>query len=246
MSNSKLVNHVHYSPNCTKPRNHKIDKITIHHMAGVLNVEQCGGGFADPKRQASANYGIDSAGKVGLYVDEANRSWCSSSRENDHRAVTIEVSNDKAGGDWHISDAALAKLIDLCVDICQRNGIEKLNYTGTKDGNLTMHRMFANTNCPGAYLASKFPYIEQEVNKRLTQKDVCNVELKVLKKGAKGSHVKALQTLLKGYNYDIGKSGVDGSFGSATEKAVCKFQYDNKLTVDGSCGAKTWTKLLGL
>lgn len=167
MSNSKLVNYTRYSPNCNKPRKYPITKITIHHMAGNLSVEDCGNGFASASRQASSNYGIDSRGRVGLYVDEANRSWCSSNADNDNRAVTIEVANDEIGGYWHVSDRALSKLIDLCVDICERNNIAKLNYTGNKSGNLTEHNYFAATNCPGPYLKSRLPYIADEVNKRL-------------------------------------------------------------------------------
>ena len=168
MSNSKLVSYTRISPNSNNPRNHKIDTITIHHMAGNLSVESCGAGFADPARQASSNYGIGSDGRIGLYVEEKNRSWCSSSRENDHRAITIEVANDSRAPEWHVSDKALESTIALCVDICQRNGIEKLNFTGDKTGNLTMHKWFAATECPGKYLESKFPYIAQEVNKRLS------------------------------------------------------------------------------
>lgn len=167
MSNSSLVNYTRISPNRNSPRNHKIDKITIHHMAGNLSIEACGNVFAPSSRQASSNYGIGSDGRVGMYVEEKDRSWCSSSSSNDHRAVTIEVANDGGAPDWHVSDKALAKLIDLCVDICKRNGISKLNYTGTTSGNLTRHNMFKNTNCPGPYLQSKFPYIASEVNKRL-------------------------------------------------------------------------------
>lgn len=166
MSNSSLVNYTKLSPNCNKPRNHAIDTITIHHMAGNLTVEQCGAVFASDSRQASSNYGIGTDGRVGLYVDEANRSWCSSSGANDHRAVTIEVANDNTTT-WHVSDTALNKLIDLCVDICQRNDIKKLNYTGDKTGNLTMHKWFAATACPGPYLESKFSYIAQQVNAKL-------------------------------------------------------------------------------
>ena len=66
-----------------------------------------------------------------------------------------------------MSDYVLSRLIDLCVDICKRNGIKELNYTGDTSGNLTRHNMFASTECPGAYLESKFPYIAEEVNKRL-------------------------------------------------------------------------------
>lgn len=168
MSNSKLVNYTKISPNRTSPRQNTIKKITIHHMAGNLSVEGCGGVFAKSSAQASANYGIGTDGRVGMYVEEKDRSWASSSPDNDHQAVTIEVANDVVGGNWHVSDVALAKLIDLCVDICQRNGITRLNYTGDKSGNLTMHKWFAATACPGPYLESKFPYIASEVNKRLS------------------------------------------------------------------------------
>ena len=166
MSNSNLVTYTNLSPNMNAPRNQPISKITIHHMAGNLTVEQCGELFASASREASANYGIDSNGNVGLYVDEANRSWASASPWNDNRAVTIEVANDEIGGGWHVSDAAFNKLIDLCVDICQRNGF-RLSFDGTKNGNLTMHKMFAATACPGAYLEGRFPEIVELVNARL-------------------------------------------------------------------------------
>lgn len=166
MSNSPLVQYTKLSPHCSKPRNAKIDKITIHHMAGQLSVETCGNVFQT--RQASSNYGIGTDGRIAMYVEECNRSWASSNPANDNRAVTIEVANCEYGGDWRVSDLCLERCIELCVDICKRNGIEKLNYTGTKDGNLTRHNMFAATACPGPYLQSKFPYIAEEVNKRLT------------------------------------------------------------------------------
>lgn len=168
MSNSKLVSYTKLSPNCNKPRKSKIDTITIHHMAGNLSVEDCGRIFAKPGRQASSNYGVGSDGRVALYVDEANRAWTSSNAANDHRAVTIEVANDGGAPDWHVSAAALEATVALCVDICKRNGIDRLNYTGTKAGNLTMHKWFAATLCPGPYLSSKFPYIAEEVNRRLS------------------------------------------------------------------------------
>jgi len=168
MSNSPLVQYTRISPNSNNPRNHKIDKITIHHVAGVISVEGLGEIFASPSRQASSNYGIGSDGRIAMYVEEKNRSWCSSSWDNDQRAITIEVSNSATGGNWPVSDYVLSRVIDLCVDICIRNDIEKLNFTGDANGNLTMHRYFANTSCPGDYLASKFPYIADEVNKRLS------------------------------------------------------------------------------
>lgn len=169
MSNSPLVDYTLLSPNRNAPRNNKIRKITIHHMAGNLSIERCGAIFADPDRQGSANYGIGTDGRVGLYVEEKDRAWTSNSAANDQQAITIEVANDEYGGSWHVSDVALSKLIDLCTDICRRNGIDRLNYTGDATGNLTRHNMFAATTCPGPYLESKFPYIAEEVNKRLEE-----------------------------------------------------------------------------
>lgn len=174
-SNSPLVNHKRLCSDYSEGRYHKthnpkgvIDKITIHHMAGNLSVEKCGELFATSSREVSSNYGIGSDGRIGLYVEEKNRPWTSSSAANDYHAVTIEVANDKIGGDWHVSDKALAATIKLCVDICKRNGIKKLNFTGDKTGNLTMHCYFVSTDCPGAYLKSKFKYIADEVNNQLS------------------------------------------------------------------------------
>lgn len=180
MSDSKLISVTILSPNCNVPRLNIIDTITIHHMACNLTVEQCGQGFANPARQASSNYGIGSDGRIGLYVDEANRSWCSSSPPNDHRAITIEVANDKPSdeGGWHVSDKALASLINLCSDICKRNGKTKMIWCGTlkatearkfasNEMRMTLHKWFAATGCPGPYLESKMQYIADEVTKRL-------------------------------------------------------------------------------
>ena len=168
MSNSKLINYTKLSPNYDK-RVEDITKITIHHVAGNLTVEQLGESFANPSRDASSNYGIGTDGRVGLYVSENNRAWTSGNADNDHRAITIEVANDGGEPDWHVSDVALNKLIELCVDICKRNNIKELVYTGDANGNLTIHSMFEPTRCPGEYLKSKLGYIKNEVNKRLDE-----------------------------------------------------------------------------
>jgi hypothetical protein len=170
MSNSPLVDYICLSPNMNSPREAAIDRITIHHMAGDLSVEVCGNIFVNPERRASSNYSVGTDGRVGMYVEECNRSWCSSSPENDHRAITIEIANDEFGGEWHVGDVALEKTIVLCVDICRRNGIEELVFTGDTTGNLTMHNWFTATACPGPYLSSKFPYIAEEVTRRLREK----------------------------------------------------------------------------
>lgn len=168
MSNSSLVNYRRWSPNYTYMTGKKNTHIVIHHMAGNLSVETCGSVFASSSRQASSNYGIGSDGRVGQYVDETNRSWATSNYGIDSKAVTIEVANSSTGGQWPVSDKAMAKLIELCADICRRNGISRLNYTGDKSGNLHMHCWYASTACPGPYLKSKFSYIATEVNKRLS------------------------------------------------------------------------------
>lgn len=169
MSNSSLVDFTKISPFKSSPRKSKIKKITIHHMAGNLSVQTCGNVFQSSR--SSTQYAVDNKGKIGQYVDEGDRSWASGNRENDHQSVTIEVANDKIGGNWHVDDKAIDKLIELCADICKRNDIEKLVYTGDSSGNLTRHNMFANTACPGPYLQSKFSYIASEVNKLLNATD---------------------------------------------------------------------------
>ena len=167
-SNSDLVTYTNLTDK-HDVRTHRIDKITIHHMSYQATAQQCCDSFCKTERSVSANYIIGYDGSVALNVEEKYRAWTSSSAANDMRAVTIEVSNDSADPDWHVSDIALAKLIDLCTDICRRNGIGELVFTGDAYGNLTMHKMFVDTDCPGPYLSSKFSYIAAEVNKRLAE-----------------------------------------------------------------------------
>ena len=146
----------------------KIDRITVHHMAGNLTIDGCKNALQS--RGGSVNYAIQSDGTIGLLLEEKNRAWTSSSPDNDYRAVTIEVANAPNAGepDWKVTDAALQSTIKLCADICKRNGIKKLTFTGQLNGsNLTMHKWFYATGCPGQYLGGKFPYIVQEVNKIL-------------------------------------------------------------------------------
>lgn len=175
MSNSKLVSHTKPSPNHSGRRNHVIDTVSIHCMAGNASVETCGDLFANPARKASSNYGIGSDGRIALYVDEANRSWCTSSASNDHRAITIEVANNGGAPDWPVSPQAYEALIRLLVDICQRNpGIGRLRWQGDKSligkvnrQNMTVHRWFAAKACPGDYLYNRHGQIATEVNRRL-------------------------------------------------------------------------------
>lgn len=176
MSNSTLATYKKISPNRTSPRNHKIDTITIHCVVGQLSVETMGNMFADKSYGASCNYCIGSDGRIGLIVEEKDRSWCSSSRDNDHRAITIEVASDTKSP-YKVNDKAYKSLINLLVDICKRNGIKKLLWEADKSligkvdkQNMTVHRWFAAKECPGEYLYSKHGEIAKEVNARLTAK----------------------------------------------------------------------------
>ena len=163
MSNSNLVKYIALSGNYSSRQGNPITRIIIHHMAGNLSLQTLGNVFAS--REASATYGIDVYGNIGRYLDESQRPWTTSSWEADKCAVTIEVAD--VDENWTISEASMQALINLCVDICQRNRIPYLNYTGNTSGNLHMHRWYASTTCPGDYLASKFPYIAEQVNARL-------------------------------------------------------------------------------
>ena len=174
MSNSALVDYTKISPNRTSPRKNKIDTITIHCVVGQCSVETLGAIFAPSSRQASSNYGIGYDGRFGMYCEEKDRSWCSSSAANDNRAITIEVASD-ATEPYAVNDKAYAALLDLVTDICRRNGIKKLVWSTKKNErvnhlngcNLTVHRDYANKSCPGNYLYERQGAIAAEVNKRL-------------------------------------------------------------------------------
>ena len=161
------------SPNRTSPRNHKIDTITIHCIVGQWTAKQGCDYFATTGRECSANYVVGKDGSIGLSVEEKDRSWCSSSRANDNRAVTIEVASDTTHP-YKVTDQALAALVDLLADICRRNGIKALLWKGDKSligqvdkQNMTVHRWFANKACPGDYLYNLHPQIAAQVNERL-------------------------------------------------------------------------------
>lgn len=166
MSRSPLATYTYLVKNMSSGRSgKKIDKIFIHHMAGNLTVEQCGRVF--DTRQASAHYGVNGT-NVGCYVDENNTAWHCGNWNYNCRSIGIELANDGgAGSNWHVSAQTIKTAIALIVDICRRNGIDELNYTGDLKGNLCMHSMCANTACPGPYLKTQFRHIATEVNRLL-------------------------------------------------------------------------------
>lgn len=181
MSNSPLVTYTRISPNRTSPRNHAIDTISIHCVVGQFTAKE----ILDMSRfvtydrdeGASCNYAVGCDGSIGLGVDEKDRSWCTSSKSNDHRAITIEVASDVAHP-YKVNDAAYKALIELLVDICKRNNISELKWQGKKSligqvdkQNMTVHRWFANKACPGDYLYYRHGEIAKEVNARLKEED---------------------------------------------------------------------------
>lgn len=169
-TNSPLVTYKRITNNKTSPRNHAIDTITIHCIVGQWTAKQGCDYFATTDRECSANYVVGKDGSIGLSVEEKDRSWCSSSSSNDHRAITIEVASDTAHP-YAVTDEAYNALIKLVADICKRNGIKKLLWKADKSligqvdkQNMTVHRWFANKSCPGEYLYSRHSDIAAKVN----------------------------------------------------------------------------------
>lgn len=175
MSNSSLVTYTNITNDRNSPRNKKIDTITIHCYVGQVTAKQGCDYFKTSDRQVSSNYVVGKDGSIGLSVPEADRAWTSSSPSNDHRAITIETACDLKHP-YAVTDKAYTALINLCADICKRNGIKKLVWSNNKDDrinhrngcNMTVHRDFANTDCPGKYLYDRMPDIAAKVNAKIT------------------------------------------------------------------------------
>ncbi|MBS6180574.1 MAG: N-acetylmuramoyl-L-alanine amidase [Erysipelotrichaceae bacterium] len=177
MSNSSLVSYTKLSPNHSGKRTHNIDRITPHCVVGQLSAESICGCFDRASIQASCNYGIGTDGRISLCVEEQNRSWCSSSNANDQRAVTIECASDKSAP-YAMNNKVYVSLINLCVDICKRNGKKKLLWFGDKERTLnyspksdemvlTVHRWFANKSCPGDWLYGRLGDLAAQVTSML-------------------------------------------------------------------------------
>lgn len=176
-TNSGLVAVKKLSPNHSGKRTHSIDRISPHCVVGQCTAEGLGDWFGKSSTKASSNYGIDRNGRVGLYVEEKNRSWCTSSNSNDQRAITIECASDTREP-YTMNNKVYETLIKLCTDICKRNGKKKLlwlgdktralNYTPKSDEMIiTVHRWFANKSCPGDWLYSRLGDVAKRVTANL-------------------------------------------------------------------------------
>ena len=230
MSRSALTTYVSITKHKSAGRgSKKIDKIFVHHMAGNLTVQQCGSVFHSA--QASAHYGVNGK-NVGCYVNEEDTAWHCGNFSYNQRSIGIELANDRgASGNWHVSDKTIETAITLIADICKRNGIEKLNYTGDLSGNLCMHCWICSTACPGPYLKKKFSYIAKEVNKILTGTNVpflvrVSISDLYIRKGA-GTNYKAKGFIKPGVYTIVQTKGDWGKLKSG-EGWIC-LKYATKL-----------------
>ena len=235
-TNSPLVSYTKLSPNHSGQRTHSIDRITPHCVVGQCCEETIGNIFAPRSRQASCNYGIGPDGRVGMYVEEKNRSWCSSSNANDQRAITIECASDTFHP-YAMNDKVYATLITLCTDICRRNGKKKLLWFADKNKSLnyipaademvlTVHRWFANKSCPGDWLYSRLSDVAAKVTANLsstastttpsTSKTTEEVAKEVIAgKWGNGEDRKQRLTAA-GYNYSLIQAKVNELMGAKT------------------------------
>lgn len=261
MSNSTLIDCRILSPNHSGKRTKPICRITPHCVVGQLTAEGIGGCFANRSRQASCNYGIGTEGRTALVVDEAYRSWCSSSNDNDQQAVTIECASDKTTP-YKMNSKVYSKLIELCADICRRNGKTRLLWLGSKEKTLayrpkndemvlTAHRWFANKSCPGDWLYSRYGDLADKVNRLLgdtkTGADQDTITAKCnpftepvinVKRGSRGEGAEWVQWCLWRFGL-LEKSGIDGIIGSKSEAAVKTAQKRLGLAADGIVGQNT-------
>lgn len=240
-TNSSLISYTKLSPNHSGERTHSIDRITPHCVVGQCAIETLGNLFAATSCQASSNYGIGFDGRVGMFVEEKNRSWCSSSNDNDQRAVTIECASDTTAP-YAFYDVVYQSLINLCVDICKRNGKTKLLWLGDKDKTLayepksnemvlTVHRWFANKSCPGDWLYNRLGDLADKVTSKLggssdTSDDTDDGTIYRVQTGAFSQKANAEAQLEK-----LKEAGFDGFITTGTVQKPDNTPNDPVLTV---------------
>ena len=244
-TNSPLVVYTKLSPNQSGTRTHAIDRITPHCVVGQCSAESLGALFADPNRQASSNYGVDKDGRVGMYCPESNRSWCTSNRDNDQRAITVECASDTKHP-YTMYDAVYAALVELCTDVCRRNGKTKLLWFGDKEKSLayepaademliTVHRWFANKSCPGDWLYSRLGDLASSVTTALGT--AIEPEQKEETAPAPAPETEYPAKLTEGY-YRVRRNWSDGSRGQI---GAYRFLSNAKKRADNNPGYSVFT-----
>ena len=266
-TNSSLVSVTLLSPNHSGQRTHAIDTITIHCVVGQCTAKRIGEIFQPTSRQASSNYGIGYDGEIGLYVEEKNRSWCSSSNANDQRAITIEVASDTSEP-YAVTDKAYAALIELVTDICKRNGIKKLVWSTNKNDrvnhlngcNMTVHRDYANKSCPGTYLYERHADIAAKVNAKLGVTTETKVDTPTTTATVKAGDIvkiasnatyysgKTIPTWVKAKNWVVREVSGDRAVIDKSEdgkNAICSPISTKYLTVVKTASTAAWTPTIG-
>lgn len=241
--------------NYTHSRKSKICKITPHHAAGVMSATAIAKLFQNPKRNCSATYCIGNDGEIVGNTPEECRPWTSSSGANDHKAITIEVSNCEKGGRWKISNAAWNSLVNLCVDICKRYNF-RLTYDGTPNGSLTRHNMFSKTACPGPYLQDRFPELAQTVNAMLDAKPTPKPTPQptptpsflpargYFKRGDVSKNIGKIASFMrKTFPRYTKKAALGNLYGPNLIASIKEFQRRTGLVADGFIGPLTLAKL---
>ena len=257
-TNSSMVAYTKLSPNHSGTRTHSIDRISPHCVVGQCTAEGLGDWFARSSTQESSNYGIDKNGRVGLYVEEKNRSWCTSSNANDQRAITIECASDTYEP-YAMNNAVYTTLIKLCVDICKRNGKKKLLWFGDKNKTLnytpksdemviSVHRWFANKSCPGNWLYARLGDLATQVTKQLSGSATTATTASALKASALKSLTEAqvISKVAPLFTADQKKSGILASISLAQfileyGKSELAQNANNLFGMKCSLSGNTWS-----
>lgn len=251
-TNSPLATYINVTEH-KRPRNNDIDTITIHCFVGQVTAKQGVDYFKTTDRKCSSNYVIGRDGSIGISVEEKDRSLCTSSIDNDNRAVTIEVASDTTEP-YAVTDDAYEALVALVSDICKRNEIKRLVWSTDKTErmqhlngcNMTVHRDYANKSCPGKYLYDRHADIAARVNTIICKEDDdmivkcphCGKDIKVELSKAISEPVQAPQQPSKPRNYKVGDivtfkgktqyKSADALTGYSCESGEAKITYISK------------------
>jgi len=255
MGNSPLVSYTRLSPNYSRGRNHSIDWFIPHCVVGQCSVETLGNIFASPSKEASCNYGIGYDGRVGMYVEECNRSWCTSGPMQDNRGITVECASD-AYNPYAFKDVVYKRLIDLAVDCCQRNGKNKiiwfgdknktLNYTPAKNEMvIAVHRWFASKSCPGDWLYNRLGDFAKAVNDKLQPKEIPNPPNTPTKDKSKYRVTYSSHCQKFGWLPYVGDGETSGTMGQSKRMEAIKIMVNKPKGVTGDIWYQTHVQSIG-
>lgn len=154
-------------------------------------------------------------------------------------------------GEWQESDAYTPKAGDIIFydweDSGKGDNTGSPNHTGIVEKvsgtTITVIEGNYSQSVKRRYISLNGKYIRGFGVPKYTESSI-TISMPILSKGSTGNEVKTLQRLLLATGYEMNGYKDDGSFGSATENAVKRFQKDNGLAVDGVIGSASWNKIL--